>query len=255
MKKFLILILSMVIALPLVACGNSVEQQTKENDISSTKTNNSLIETKSEYDDILKNTTDTSDNSSDKMQTGSILVAYFAYSENMGDTGGKSADAVASASLDQSTDNKEGNLQIMAQEISKEKGADIFHILMQEPFDPNYKTMLDGAIEQIQNGILPPLQSKVENIEQYDVVFLGTPVWSNEIPPAVRTFLTENDLSGKKIIPFGIHLGSRFGNMISQIEELCPNSDILDGFTVNASKSNDEVKEEIYEWLNALEIS
>lgn len=109
--------------------------------------------------------------------------------------------------------------------------------------------MLNGAIEQIQNGTLPLLQSQVENMEKYDVVFLGLPVWSNEIPPAVRTFLTESDLSRKTIIPFGIHLGSRFGKMIDQIEELCPGADILDGFTVNASIANDEVREEFNEWL------
>lgn len=164
-----------------------------------------------------------------------------------------SVDAITSASLNRSTDNTEGNLQIMAQEIGEKTGAEIFHILLQEPFDPDYSTMLNGAIEQIQNSTLPPLQSKVENLEQYDVVFFGTPVWSNEIPPAVRTFLTENDLSGKTIIPFNIHLGSRFGRVVDQIKELCPDADIVEGFTVNAGTANDEVREEFSKWLDSLD--
>ncbi|MCM1193989.1 MAG: hypothetical protein NC389_16375 [Acetatifactor muris] len=190
----------------------------------------------------------------DDAGTDRVLVAYFAYSENMGDTSGMSVDAVTSASLNRDTANTEGNLQVMAQEIIEKKGGEVFSILMQEPFDPDYSTMLGGAIEQIQNGTLPPLQSRIEDMGQYDVVFLGIPVWSNEIPPAVRTFLTENDLSGKTIVPFGIHLGSRFGKMINQIEELCPDADILDGFTVNASTANEEVRTQVNEWLDTLEM-
>ncbi|MCM1527927.1 MAG: NAD(P)H-dependent oxidoreductase, partial [Bacteroides sp.] len=163
-------------------------------------------------------------------------------------------DAVTSASLNRNTANTEGNLQVMAQEIRDKKGAVLFSILVQEPFDPDYSTMLEGAIEQIQNGTLPPLQSQVENLEQYDVVFLGIPVWSNELPPAVKTFLTENDLSGKTIVPFGIHLGSRFGRMIDQIEELCPDAEMLEGFTINAGTANDDVRKEFSEWLDALEL-
>lgn len=246
MKKFMIAVACMVFTLALAACGN---QSAPQDDVKDTLSREEVNST----DLSQENTNSLADSSAEETQEGNTLVAYFAYSENMGDTSGMSVDAVTSASLNRNTANTEGNLQVMAQEISEKKGAKVFSILMQESFDPDYSTMLDGAIEQIQSGTLPPLQSQVENIEQYDVVFLGIPVWSGELPPAVRTFLTENDLSGKTIVPFGIHLGSRFGRMIDQIKELYPDAEVLEGFTINAGTANDEVRKEFSEWLDSLQ--
>lgn len=62
----------------------------------------------------------------------------------------------------------------------------------------------------------------------------------------------ENDLSGKTIVPFGIHLGSRFGKMIEQMKGLEPGATVTDGFTINAETDNDEVKTGFGEWLDAL---
>jgi len=177
------------------------------------------------------------------------LVAYFAYSENMGDTSNMDVDAITSASLNRKTDNTEGNLQVMARVIEEETGADIFHILMEQPYDPDYSTMLPTAIEQMENEEWPALQSKVENLDDYDVIYLGTPVWNAELPPAMHTFFAENDLSGKTIIPFGIHLGSGFGKMISEMKELAPQATVEDGFTLNASTENKEAEAEFQEWL------
>lgn len=67
-----------------------------------------------------------------------------------------------------------------------------------------------------------------------------------------RTGIAENDLPGKTIVPFGIHLGSRFGRMIEQMKELAPGAMVTDGFTINAEADNDEVKTEFGEWLDAL---
>ena len=183
-------------------------------------------------------------------QTGEkTLVAYFAYSENMGDTGNMDVDAIASASLNRKTDNTEGNLQVMARVIEEETRADVFHILMEQPYDPDYSAMLPTAIEQMENEEWPALQSKVENLDDYDVIYLGTPVWNAELPPAMHTFFAENDLSGKTIIPFGIHLGSGFGKMISEMKELAPQATVEYGFTINALTENKEAETEFREWL------
>ncbi|MCM1193964.1 MAG: hypothetical protein NC389_16245 [Acetatifactor muris] len=244
MKRIYMVLLCILFALSASACGNGQQS-------SGTDTN---PPSQPEADSKPQASSEEEQSAPDYAGEGKVLVAYFAYSENMGDTSGMSVDAVTSASLNRDTDNTEGNLQVMAQEISGRNGAEVFSILLEEPFDPDYSTMLDGSIEQIQNAALPSLQSKVENMEQYDVVFLGLPVWSGEIPPAVRTFLTENDLSGKTVVPFGIHLGSGFGKMPGQIEELCPGADILDGFTINAGTANEEVRTQVNEWLNTVEI-
>ncbi len=183
---------------------------------------------------------------------GKALVAYFAYSENVGDTSSMEIDAITSASLNRETSNTEGNLQVMAQVIEEKKAADVFHIQMTEPYPMDYSTMLPISVEQMQNEDWPALQSKIENLEEYDVIYIGVPVWNSVLPPAMNTFFAENDLSGKTIVPFGIHLGSRFGRMIEQMKELAPGATVTDGFTINAETDNDEVKTEFGEWLDAL---
>lgn len=185
---------------------------------------------------------------------GRALVAYFAYSENIGNTSDMTVDAIASASVG-STDNTEGNLQVMAQVIADVENTDVFHITVQEPYDPVYDVMHDRAIEEIDNEEFPALTDSVENLEQYDVIYLGMPVWSGSLPRPVATFLAENDLSGKTIVPFGINLGSGFGNMVNEIEELCPDATLVEGFTISARTANDAVRTEFTQWLENLELN
>lgn len=244
MKKYVALLLALVMIGTLTACGsNGTTNQTAGTDTSA--------ETEQATDDTAENVTDSSDTESENTAAagGKALVAYFAYSENMGDTSGMEVDAIASASLNRSTSNTEGNLQVMAQVIEEETGADVFHILMEEPYDPDYSTMLPVAIDQMENEDWPALQEKIENLADYDVIYLGTPVWNAVLPPAMQTFFAENDLSGKTIIPFGIHLGSGFGRMLDEMEELAPGATVVEGFTISASTANDEVESEFRAWL------
>lgn len=183
--------------------------------------------------------------------TSKVLVAYFAYSENIGDTSNMEVDAIASASINANTSNTDGNLQVMAQVIEEKTGADIFHILVTEPYAMDYSTMLPTAIEQMQNDERPKLQESIDALEQYDVIYIGTPVWNAELPPAMLSFFDECDFSGKTIVPFEIHLGSRFGRTIDQMEELEPDVQILEGFTVNAETQNEDVRAEFGEWLDS----
>lgn len=178
------------------------------------------------------------------------LVVYFAYSENIGDTSGMDVDAIASASLNADTSNKNGNLQVMAEVIREKLGADVHHIVVNETYDPEYEAMRDRANAEAQGNRTVTLTSRIDDLNQYDVIYLGAPVWFGKLPIAVSTFLRENDLSGHEIVPFGIHLGSGFGSNLQEIKELCPNSDIKDGFTVRASTSNGQVKTEFEQWLD-----
>ena len=237
MKKYLALLLPLVMIGTLAACGSNgtVGQAGSAGSISES----TFSDAKSPSDD----------GTAPAPSSGKTLVAYFAYSENMGDTSSMEVDVITSASLNRRTNNTEGNLQVMAQIIEEETGADVFHILMEQPYDPDYSTMLPTAIEQMESQDWLSLQESIENLADYDVIYLGTPVWNNVLPPAMQTFFAENDLSGKTIIPFGIHLGSGFGRMISEMKDLAPESTVLDGFTINASTSNDEVASEFRDWM------
>ena len=179
-----------------------------------------------------------------------VLVAYFAFAENIGDTSEMSVDAIASASLNATT-NTMGNLQLMAGILQNKKDADVFHIVVQEPYAPQYEVMHDRAIDEINKNILPALTDKVENLEQYDIVYLGTPVWSGSLPQPVVSFLKENDLSGKTVIPFGVNLGSSFDRIEQQLRTLCPNATVTESFTVQAATPNKDVETSFDTWLNA----
>ncbi len=244
MKKSMVLILALLLMGTLAACGNSSTEDSAAGTGASEEQNTIASETEEESSEISD-----AQSSGAAQAAGKALVAYFAYSENMGDTSGIEVDAIASASINRHTDNTEGNLQVMAQVIAEETGADVFHILMEEPYDPDYETMLPVAIEQMENEEWPALQEKIDNLSEYDVVYIGTPVWNGVLPPAMQTFFAENDLSGKTIVPFGIHLGSGFGRMLSEMEELAPEATVVDGFTISASTANDEVESEFRAWM------
>lgn len=237
MKKKIIAIGMVALMSLITACGNETASENKSN------------VTQQDSGNVVENNTE------DIMNNGSSLVAYFTYSENIGDTSDMSVDAISSASLNRDTKNTEGNLQVMAQEIVSKQGADLHHIIIEEPYDADYSTMLDRVVDEYSEDTKVALQSKIDNLDQYDVVYIGTPVWNGALPPAMETFFEENDLDGKTIIPFGIHLGSRFGSIIDQIEKYCPNATILQGFTINAQTSNDEVRKEFDAWLDDLNLN
>ncbi|WP_300629302.1 flavodoxin [uncultured Thomasclavelia sp.] len=203
---------------------------------------------------ILAGCQSTSENNQDinigNLSSKKALVAYFAYSENIKNEQNLAEDATSSASLNRSTDNENGNLQVMVQVIQDRTEADVFSIKVAEPYNDDYDVMRERAYEELDNETFPELSSQVENIDSYDIVYVGTPVWSSSLPRPVASFLSENDLTDKIIVPFGIHLGSGFGTIIEEIEELCPDSIVLDGFTINASTANEEVKDEFENWLD-----
>lgn len=250
MKKMIAIMMVCGLLATLSACGTQTHSEESMSEATEQQEN---METQAESNNS-QNSESESEVSQSNATNGQALVAYFAYSENIGDTSDMTVDAIASASVG-STDNTEGNLQVMAQVIENTENADVFRITVQEPYDPVYDVMHDRAIEEIDNEEFPALTDSVENLEQYDIIYLGMPVWSGSLPRPVATFLAENDLSGKTIVPFGINLGSGFGNMINEIEELCPDATLVEGFTISARTANDEVRTEFTQWLEALELN
>ena len=178
------------------------------------------------------------------------LITYFTYAENI-DTTGMSVDAITSASVGP-IDNETGNIQVMVKVLSDRTGADVHPIIVEKLYAPEYTVMHDGAIaEQRQNAVIP-LRTAVENMDQYDVIYLGTPIWEAALPQPVVTFLSQYDFSGKTIVLFGINLGSGFGGMARQIQTLCPDAQVTDCFTISARTSNAETAARFEAWLDEI---
>ena len=180
---------------------------------------------------------------------GKTLVVYYDYSENMGDLSAMTVDAITSASLNATTTNTEGNIQVMAKTISEVTGADVFPIHVEEPHVPRYLDMVQGAGEDQKENRQFTVIDLPDNFDDYDTIYFGTPVWHAQLPQPVASFLQQVDWSGKTVIVFGIHLGSGWGRNLTQIRELQPDADVIEGITVYASDSNEDVRTEILSHL------
>ena len=91
-------------------------------------------------------------------------------------------DAITSASLNRRTDNTEGNLQVMAQAAAEATGGDLFSIIVTEPYNPEYNSMAGAAQADQRNGKEFAFVNEIENLEQYDTVYIGIPVWWGKLP-------------------------------------------------------------------------
>lgn len=151
---------------------------------------------------------------------------------------------------------EKGNTHIIADMIAEETGADMFEIQPVNPYPDTYDECKDVAEKEKNGNARPEIVGSVGNMEQYDTVFIGYPIWWGDLPMVVYTFLESYDLSGKTIIPFCTHEGSGLSDTISMIEKTCPNVTILDGFAIRGSMAQnqqDEAKSNILNWLTELD--
>ena len=165
---------------------------------------------------------------SNKQQTGSmegkkILVAYFSWS---------------------------GNTKDAAQYIAQKLGADEFEIKREKPYPTEYEPCREDAHAEI--GSRPASVGKVENMEQFDVVFIGLPVWAGTAPMPVFTFLEQYDFAGKTVIPF-CTCYTAASRSLSDIAKATPDSDHRDGLTIVtkelAGKDMADKHGQIDDWL------
>ena len=129
-----------------------------------------------------------------------------------------------------------GNTKAVAEEIANKLGADIEEITMLEPYDPDFQTTIDRCMKDREQGILPEIQPVKADLANYDIVFLGFPVWFGTYAPPVITYLNNADLSGKKIVPF-CTFGS--GGLESSVKDLVaaePDAEVLPGYGVRAAR-------------------
>jgi len=148
---------------------------------------------------------------------------------------------------------RSGNTRVVANQIHKTIGGDIFEIIAVDPYPRDYDEVVERAGKELREQYRPKLKTKVENMASYNVVFVGYPNWWGTIPMPVATFLSEYDFTGKTIVPFCTNEGSRFGQSITHIKKLCPRSTILDGLAVRGGDVRN-AQNEVSEWLRELGI-
>ena len=192
------------------------------------------------------------DNSAPVDANGKSIIIYFTYSENIGDTSKMSVDAITAASLHSPTENTIGNLRLMVDEIKERTAADIYSIRVANPYAPEFDDMRDVAKMQIQKGELIELKEELPDLSKYETVYFGSPIWWYTVPAPVSTFLKKTDMTGKTVIPFGIHRGSGINAFLEALKEFQPKAVVGDSFTVNATMANADVKNSFNQFLDSI---
>lgn len=148
-----------------------------------------------------------------------------------------------------------GNTENAAEMIGEKTGARVVELDLVEPYSSNYSEVLDQAQDDLNNNRRPELAVTIDNMDEYDVILLGYPNWWATIPMPIATFLESYDFSNKIIIPFCSHGGGSFGQSISHISKLAPNSKIGQGLSIHYSGGS-SLSSDIDEWLelNGIEI-
>lgn len=252
----ILLLCSMLLALP--ACGTGKVEESAGGGLKDTQEVLSEESTQETSENIAKTESYTGSN---------ILIAYFTWADNTNvedkdatiqsalshyDSVGDSADydgvdATTSASV-----LPPGNTAQMAEWIRQRVGGDLFSIVVTEPYSSDYDECLDRAADEKAENARPELVNHVDNMDDYDVVFLGFPNWWYTAPMAVFSFIEEYNLSGKTVVPFCAHGTGGLAASVRDITAALPDSaEVLEPLGVyRADISSAEMA--INEWLNNL---
>ena len=144
-----------------------------------------------------------------------------------------------------------GNTRVIADQIRGLAGGEAFEIVGVNPYPTDYDAVVEQARKELKASIRPLLKLKLENAASYDVIFLGYPNWWGTFPMPVATFLTENDLSGKTVIPFCTHEGSRLGKSVADLAKLCPRAKIMEGLAIRGGCVRN-AQNDLVQWIERL---
>lgn len=125
--------------------------------------------------------------------------------------------------------------------IHNKVGGDLVALELVTPYPANYQAQVAQVVSENAKGFLPPLKTKIDSIQQYDLVFVGFPTWDMQIPPPVKSFLHQYNLSGKTVIPFNTNAGYGVGSGFDSVKALCPDSKILEGYSTKGGIERDGV--------------
>lgn len=219
MKKILVLLSVLIMAVGLAACNNTgLPNNPSQGDGNGNNggTDNPVV---------------TADN---------VLIAYFSLAENMENE----AHGNASASM-----SLPGDVTRLAGYIQEYTGGQLFSIRTVKKYPNDFDEVVDENHSETEN---PALQERVENLDQYDTVFIGYPVWATTVPRAIRTFISENDLSDKTVVPFCSHDGYGAGSSYSTIQSLS-GATMLDGIAFRGEQTA-SAQNDVNEWLERIGI-
>ena len=201
-------------------------------------------------DDGTVQTEDTEDttgqDAGENMDPSRILVAYFSWADNA--VLEDDVDAVTSPSVI-----PPGNVQQLAGWVQDETGGDLFTIRVTDPYPSDWDECLDRAHQEREEDARPELVENVEDLDQYDVIFLGYPNWWYGVPMPLLTFLENNDLSGKQVYLFCSHGTGGLANSVEIITDAADGADISDNIFDCYEEDASGSQGEIQNWIRSIQ--
>ncbi|HTG34726.1 MAG TPA: flavodoxin [Thermoanaerobaculia bacterium] len=158
------------------------------------------------------------------------------------------------------------NTKAIAEIIHHKVGGTMVALELERPYPADYNATVQQVARENETGYLPPLKTKIDRIEQYDVVFVGFPTWGMRLPPPIKSFLRRYGLKGKTVVPFNTNAGYGEGSSFQMVKELCPQSTVLEGFVTRGGVERDgqylvikearaeEAQKEVERWLRKIKM-
>ena len=142
------------------------------------------------------------------------------------------------------------NTKAVAEEIATRLGADIEEVVPVQPYDGDFQATIERCMQEREMEVIPAIQPLTSDIAQYDVIFIGYPVWFGTYAPPIASFLNDVDLSGKKIVPFCTFGSGGLESSVNNLTEKQPNAEVLPGYGVRAARM-EAMPKEVDLWLKA----
>jgi len=141
-----------------------------------------------------------------------------------------------------------GNTRLIATQIARALDATMFQIVPAQAYPDDYEAQVAQAESERERGYRPPLRETVPNLQSYERVFLGFPIWGMTAPAVIRTFLSKHDLSGKTLVPFITHGGYGLGRSLAVVAEHAPGAHLGEEFSKECDQERETLRQ-VTEWL------
>lgn len=241
MKKAFSFVLVIVMTFSLAACTTGANQQGSADQTGRSTPDSGMTEAESFSTGLSE-----SDGQTDtENREGGILVAYFSWADNA--VLADDVDAVSSPSVI-----PPGNVQQLAGWVQQQTGGDLFSIQVTDPYSSDWDECLDRANQERGDDARPLLKANVENMDQYNTVFLGYPNWWYGVPMALLSFLEQNDFSGKQVYLFCSHGTGGLAQSVDIITEALPDAQISDNIFDCYEQDAFSSQADIQNWLAGL---
>lgn len=214
MKRKIALILTLCMLAGLTACGNETQNDS----------NTALDEVVTESVPAVESEVTVEETEQEPETTSKSLVVYFSWS---------------------------GNTRKVAEAIQQQTGSDLFEIVPQTPYSTDYDTVVSDAKVEQQNDVRPEIADAIDNMDDYDTVYVGFPNWWGDMPMILYTFFDTYDLSGKTVALFCTSGGSGLSNTVNEVKSLEPGATVTEGLHIIDSKS-DAPEDAVAQWLETI---